>query len=555
MKKIIAFLLASAPVFGGEFAITVSRTAPNVLTFHAQYKGEAVEIGLPARARLIMFQNKGENIQAAEPQGRIGLRLSDGTEFRYSLIAGSNIDFGAILDTWHPYSIDKNLTNTYTFSAVEEVAFIYPYLGRTNNLYHFSSLEQPKLVMTRFTALTEQGTPMVSLFQTHTVEAEADEIRRIYQHNLGIYGDRGFDEIVIIASRLVSEQVLHAGKKLFVLTPQRGTVPQFTRLIPEAWADAVPGMSPRMFAMFKDAALRFKPLSPPPNTQGAFVTDPLWIETSGSKEYYQSLFASGIQNAVVDVRAEALIDNNAMLRLADKHLGLDSFFAGLKAVFNPAAMIIAVSNATNTNMAAADSNKTNLLDYERINWNALFQDKIIEPFYSFFTKDAFRPDFSALLQATEKIVSRNSDYIPNLDISQSEGGIISIKWDNKRIVPMPLTSGQLTLDSARMVPKLNYIDAYYTFSEAERSERAKIMAEAASLRTATVSAFRRHLDLVSFPAPADNPYEVEEGRTVYASAAVVLSTASGSLKPAIQEAFFVFGDNGQPMLVATRLRF
>lgn len=555
MKKIIAFLLASAPVFGGEFTLRVSRTAPNVLTFHAQYKGEATEIGLPARARLIMFQNQGEDIQAAEPQARIGLRLRDGAEFRYSLIAGSNIDFGAILEAWHPYSIDKNLTNTYTFSAEEELAFIYPYLERTNGQYRFSSLEQPKLVMARFTALSEQGTPVVSLFQTHTVEAEADEIRRIYQHNLSIYGDRGFDEIVIIASRLVSEQALHAGKKLFILTPQRGTVPQFTRLIPGAWADAVPGMSPRMFGMFKDAALRFKPLSLPPNTQGVFVTDPLWVEASGSKEYYQGLFTSGIQNTVVDVRAEDLIDNNTMLRLADKHLGLDSFFAGLKALFNPAAMTVAVSNATNTNAAATNSNTTNLNDYEKINWNALFQDKITEPFYSFFTKDAFRPDFSALLQASEKTVSRNSDYIPNLDIALSEGGTISINWDNKKAVPMPLTSGQLTLDSARMVPKLNYINAYYTFSEAERSERAIIMAEAASLRTATVSAFRRHLDLVSFPAPAGNPYEVEEGRTVYASAAVVLSTASGSLKPAIQEAFFVFGDKGQPMLVATRLRF
>ncbi|MGL5722389.1 MAG: hypothetical protein ACRCY4_08320 [Brevinema sp.] len=542
MIKYIWFFLA-IPLFAGEFSINTEFTGPREVLFNVSYSGDPVDIILPRRAKVLQPVNPNIIQDTYDRQHSI-LRSDSSTndqpiEFSYSVFLTEEPEYGNLLEEWYPI-IKGSVESSYKLTIAGNKAFIFPYQNWQDGTYTFSLAEKPKMSVSRFVRLPEQGTLPVTLYSSLGIEASPDEIRRIYEHNISIYGDQGINEIVIVNSPRILEDAFLAAGKLFISMPARGTINQFTRLIPEAWNKTVPSLSPRIFRMIKDAVLRFKPLSAPPNNVGPYVTDPLWIEPVGSKTYYTALFGKGLDNngsgiQLVDVNAAALIDNKSMLCLVEKHVGVEPFFTGIKQMFEKRVPA-----------------KSGLADYEQLDWESLLQNKVSEPLMSFFKKDAFRPGFSVALSIESNIAVRNSDYIPNFRI-QLDTGTVSVEWKGKYSAPINTDALWIQLDSDRLIPRLDYLNSYRTRDTNEQRIRAKVMMAAQRLRSPSVDSFRTHYDCITFPAP-ENPYDVAVGTPVHVVVSLVSAVGSGALKPAIQEAFFIMDEFERPTHITTRLR-
>ncbi|SFB84318.1 hypothetical protein SAMN02745150_01039 [Brevinema andersonii] len=110
------------------------------------YTGEATEITLPGRGRILSVQNQ-ENLNFGNGQIRIGIKVGDeeaagreySVRFSYSLILSGAGTAGYLTENWFP-KIKKQPDLNYHFSLAEGVSniLIFPY--RTNDIssYYFT---------------------------------------------------------------------------------------------------------------------------------------------------------------------------------------------------------------------------------------------------------------------------------------------------------------------------------------------------------------------------------------------------------------------------------
>ncbi|MGL5253867.1 MAG: hypothetical protein ACRC9L_02415 [Brevinema sp.] len=538
------FFLFPIFIFSNEFWINVEQTGPREILFNVEYDGNPKDIILPHRVKIVqainsnLLKNVGEDLDE-DITDNYYLEEAETITFSYSIFLTEEPEYGNLIEDWYP-TVKGDENSSYKLTITENKAFIFPYRQLDDGTYSFSTAEKPKMAISRFVRLPESGFLPVTIYSSLGVDATHDEIRRIYEHNVSIYGYQNINEIVIVNNPRIPEDIFWTAGKLFISMPSRGTINQFSRLIPDAWMNVVPSLSARLFKMIKDSVLRLKPLSTPPNNEGPYVSDPLWVEPVGSKSYYSSLFEKGLDNngsgiELVDVNAAALIENKSMLSLAQKHIGVEDFFAGVKQMFEV--------------RLAAEENKP---DYEQLDWDSLLQDKLSEPLLSFFKKDAFRPGFNASLSIESNMAIRNSQYIPNFSIQQ-DTGVISIEWNGSNSSPLNTDALWVQLDRDRLIPRLDYLSSYMTRDTNEQRIREKVMMAAQRLKSPSVSGFRTHYECMSFPAP-ENPYDVAEGTPVYVVVSLVSTMHGGTLKPAIQEAFFIMNETERPMHITTRLR-
>ncbi len=248
-----------------------------------------------------------------------------------------------------------------------------------------------------------------------------------------------------------------------------------------------------LFDMFFDTISRLAPISKPEssdtNTASADSTNTASIPADTPSDlgstvllppnsYYESLFMEGFtNNEVQNVNAASMFSNYALLHMAQYNIGAESLVAGIRAYFNDSNNS-GDTNSANTELTNTTSTNENPETSSDIDWSLITQDKLQEPLFSLYTKEVLSNGFVPLLTANGTTITRNSYYIPDFNLIDTDGETIEIKWNGFRSVTIDVNSGSYRLDTERTVPQKSYVDSFYSFDSTEMALRGRITAMA-----------------------------------------------------------------------------
>lgn len=559
------FFIFFGSAFAGDFQLQYIPLSANEIKIDALYTGEAAEITLPARGRILSVQNQ-ENLNFGNGQIRIGIKVGDeeaidkeySVRFSYSLILSGAGTAGYLTGNWFP-KIKKQPNLNYHFSLAEGVSniLIFPYRTNDTLSYYFMQSDNPKLLNMKYTLEKFQGTVPVTLYKGMNFNTTPADIDKIYQYFQAIFGDNHINEIVVINSSLLGTDSSIVNDKLYITIPGRGTFKQIQQIMANAWSHIKENLSLRLFNMFKDAVIRLSKIDleaqsgenqEKPGIRTYLQNDPAYVVAVAPAEYYQDLVRKGFENnSVLDVDAAGIINNYGLLHLAWFNMGPETFLAGVKNYFTQEVK----SNANESMQTETNSNN---FDADLVDWSIIMQNKVSEPLFSLYTKEVLREKgLVPVLEAHGKTISRNSEYIPDIEISQNNGSTQFINWNNKKTAELNFEQGSYQLDPEYIVPRKKYINSFYSFDTNEQIQRRLVLALATRIKGPGEQNLRDNLEVIKITAEENNTFDIEPGTTVYIVVSHVLSNINGNLKDAIKESVIAI-INGSPMHIATRIR-
>lgn len=559
------FFIFFGSAFASDFQLQYIPLSANEIKIDALYTGEAAEITLPPRGRLLSVQNQ-ENLNFGNGQIRIGIKVGNeeaidkeySVRFSYSLILSGPGTAGYLTENWFP-KIKKQPDLNYRFSLAEGVSniLIFPYRANDTLSYSFMQSDNPKLLNMKYTLEQFQGTIPVTLYKGMNFNTTPADIDKIYQYFQGIFGDNHINEIVVINSGLLGTDGFIVNDKLYITIPGRGTFKQIQQIMANAWSHIKENLSLRLFNMFKDAVIRLSKIdlevqSPKDQEKSGIRTylqnDPAYVVAVAPAEYYQDLIRKGFENnSVLDVDAAGIINNYGLLHLAWFNMGPGTFLTGVKNYFTQ-------EIKSNTNESIQTEKNSKNFDTDLVDWSIIMQNKISEPLFSLYTKEVLREKgLVPVLEAHGKTISRNSEYIPDIEISQNNGSTQFINWGNKRTAELNFEQGSYQLDPEYIVPRKKYINSFYSFDTNEQIQRRSVLALANRIKGPGEQNLRDNLEVIKITAEENNSFDIEPGTTVYIVVSHVLSNISGNLKDAIKESVIAI-INGSPVHIATRIR-
>ena len=559
----------------------------------------------------------GKTTNAEVAEATEGTEVAEATadeytvRFTYSLLLSSG-GFGGITANWYPTIKGAEASYSITALADDTGLLVYPYTEFSNATYSFTSAVKANLASFKYDTIQGEGTAIpVTIHTANDFASSGAVVLEVFEYLQEYFGAKNISEIVIINSGLMSygdSQIVN--DKLFLSMSGRGTAEQVKEALVNVWADKE-NLSARLFNMFKDSVLRLNPFTPKTSalattapttaTEGDTTTEgdatttegetaattTTGVETDPGKivmvppvSYYQNLFTTGfVTNEIVNVNMEGIFNNYALLHMAYYDIGAESLLAGIKAYFNTATEatpaetpVVAteevtppvVAEDTTTDVVATPEETTDTvvkeepikLDIDYVDWATITQNKLQEPLYSLYTKEVLKPTGAlvAHLIAKGKTVSRNSYNIPNFTLTDSEGNIVNVEWNDFLSVNVDVAGTGYLLDPERKVPQQEYLESYTTSDTAEIERRGKIIALAGRYGAPGEQSVRRHLDLMSIPVEGDNAFGVEVGEKVYVLVSHILSRTTGVLKPAVRESFFKVDADNNISHLATRVR-
>lgn len=528
--------------------------------------------------------------------------------FTYSLLLSDQSGSGSISENWYPTIEDKDVEYTITSLTSTLGMLVYPYLSNENNSFNFLNTQNTKLAVFNHTKEVSSDTTLpVTIYTTTKFGTSFQNVIKITEYINEYFGAKDIQEIVIINTPLVTVGSFLDTGKLFVNITGIGTERQVKDAIITAWIDSKENLSTRLFYMFKDSVFRLAQLNldddifateesedptdviaddvvatetTPTKTTESSNTDLGKIVLVPGTSYYQELFNEGFEtNTVQIVDVDGIFNNYALLHLAQYNIGAETLLAGIKAYFNegniptpvtpetpadPADPDATTENITNTETAevptytppvevvAEAETKT---DTEYVDWAVITQNKLQDPLFDLYTKEIIGKDFVPHLVAKGNLVIRNSFNIPDFSITDSEGAVVEVAWNDFKSINIDIaTNSSYTLDPERLVPQQEYIDSFYTPDTNEQTLRSRIVTLAERQKAKGEISLRKHLDIVKFTVEAENAFQVETGSTVYVVISHILSNTTGALKPGIKESFFSVDIDGNITYINTRLR-
>ncbi|WP_159428193.1 hypothetical protein [Brevinema andersonii] len=293
------------------------------------------------------------------------------------------------------------------------------------------------------------------------------DIDKIYQYFQGIFGDNHIGEIVVINSSLLSTDSSIVDNKLYITIPGRVTFKQMQQIIANGWSHIKENLSLRLFNMFKDAVIRLSKIDleiqsgkaqENPGIHTYLQDDPAYIVAVTPAEYYQELIRKGFENnTVLYVDATGIMSNYGLLHLAWFNMGPEAFLAGVKNYFTQEVK-------SNTNETMQTETNSNNFDTDLVDWSIIMQNKVSEPLFSLYTKQVLREKgLVPVLESHGKTISRNSEYIPDIEIAQNNGSTQFINWNNKKTAELNFEQGSYQLDPEYTVPRKKYINSFFQF--------------------------------------------------------------------------------------------
>ena len=525
--------------------------------------------------------------------------------FTYSLLLADQGGVGSISENWYPSIKDKDVEYTVTSLTSTLGMLVYPYLSNENNSFNFLNTQNAKLAVFNHTKEVSTDTTLpVTVYSTTAFSTSFQNIIKISEYVNEYFGAKDIQEIVIINTPLVTSSSLLDTGKLFVNVTGIGTEKQVKDAIITAWADSKENLSTRLFNMFKDSVFRLAQLNLDKDvfatdettdvTTDVVATETATTDTTESSNtdlgkivlvpgapYYQELFNKGFEtNSVQIVDVDGIFNNYALLHLAQYNIGVETLLAGIKAYFNdgtvatpaadaevpvdPANPDATTENITNTETPEATTDTAPVevvaeaetkTDTEYVDWAVITQNKLQEPLFDLYTKEIIGKDFVPHLVAKGNLVSRNSFNIPDFSITDSEGAVVEVAWNDFKSINIDIaTNSSYTLDPERLVPQQEYIDSFYTPDTNEQTLRSRIVTLAERNKAKGEIILRKHLDIVKFTVETENSFQVETGNTIYVVISHILSNTTGALKPGIKESFFSVDLEGKITYINTRLR-
>ncbi|MGL4676086.1 MAG: hypothetical protein ACRCWI_00240 [Brevinema sp.] len=568
MKLLFLVFMLSSISYTQTFNMQYNKISANEIHFTTVYKGPSTEIILPRRGRVIALAEQSD-LNTGSGSIRVGIRVgSDPNQeytvrFTYSLILPNQGGFGSISENWYPSL--QNGDATYNISSLVQNTgmFIYPYTKYENNIFSFSVAQNAKLAVFPYTVVqfSETETP-ITIFTANQWETSAQDIQAVQDYMNEYLGKQDIQNIVIINSTLASDKSFFDNNTLYLNIPGRGTIIQIREAFSSAWQGVLKeNLSVRLFNMFKDTIFRLVALNVNP-TEVEDEANPSEIDLGKSvlippNSYYQNVFQQGFEtNTVQPVDVEGILNNYALLHLAQYNIGTNTVIEGIKAYFNEAPTDEEpITNTEEEEEVTTTKESTNKKDTELVNWNTITQNKLQEPLFSLYTKEILpEKGIIPLLTAKENVVSRNSFNIPDFRLTDSDGNAIDIQWNDFRSININVSNGNYCLDAERTVPQQSFIESYYSFDTNTQILRNRLISMAERQKAPGEINLRKHLEIVQFPVETANAFNVDTGNTVFVIISHILSNTTGTLKPALKESFFSVDPEGKITYLNTRLR-
>lgn len=594
---IFAFLMITGTTFAQTFNMQYNKVSANEVHITTVYRGPSAEISLPRTGRIISLSEQ-ENLNAGGGKIRVGIRVGDNSSteehvvrFTYSLIIPNQGGFGALVDKWYPTLKEGDAEYNITSLKSNTEIFVYPYLSYQTNTFLFSSV-QPSVKLAILQHSMEEhldATPEITIFSTKKLQASPQDIRTIHQYISENFGDKNIRRIVVVNTILASENSFIDDDTLYLNITGIGTRTQIKDAFALAWKGANDSekLSTRLFTIFQDTIFRLlpihfnttAPIATTETTENSELTNT--SETTTPKldmgatvlvppvTYYQELFNKGFEiNEIQHVDIDGILNNYALLHMAQYNIGAENLVAGIRAYFNntneaPVTSSTStnsdVENETTNSTANTNTNSTETLkslkDTEKVDWSLITQNKLQEPLFSLYTKEVLiEKGIVPTITAKGTTVTRNSYNIPDFNLLDAEGKVIPVQWNEFRSVNIQITNGNYQLDSERSVPQQRFLDSYYSFDTNTQTLRNRILAMSFRQKAPGEINTRKQLELTQFTAEDGNAFNIPAGDQVFVVISHILSNTTGALKQAIKESFYTVDNDGNITYLTTRLR-